>query len=74
MKTSMLQRMLARNRIYITDLQDYIQYCREAKSQADGYGDIDTEYFYHNKLKGARKELANMVSEQKAIKQLIKDN
>lgn len=72
MKANILQRMLARNRVYITDLQSHIDTFRELKTESDNFGDLASEYFCHETLKRYRKELANMVVEQKAIKTLIK--
>jgi hypothetical protein len=68
-----LQRLLARQRNYITDLHDMIDTLRQFKSEADLEGDLEQEYRYHSELVTYRKELAKVVSDQKAIKALLKE-
>jgi glutamate mutase epsilon subunit len=73
MKPANVQKMLSKNRDYITRLHEHIEILRAYKSEADVEGRLEDEYYFHNDLAKARKELAGMVSVQKELKQLLKE-
>lgn len=71
MNKSMLQRILHRNKLYITQLLRVQAFLKQAKSYADATGNQEAEFSAHNQLKVIRAEVAKLVDEQKAIKAIV---
>jgi Fic family protein len=70
---NVLQAQLARNKRYIRELEESIQFHRDFKNYADEHNFQSDEYTAHNHLKLLRKELKTMVEVQRTIKTLMKD-
>lgn len=71
MNKSMLQRILHRNKLYITQLLRIQAILKQTKSYADATGNQDAEFAAHNQLKVIRSEVSKLVDEQKAIKSIV---
>ena len=67
------QRILARNKSVIQDLENHIEYFRIRKHEADEAGRLEDEYYYHDLLKVYKVELVKYVKEQRYLKQLAKE-
>lgn len=68
------QRILARNKSVVQDLENHIEYFRIRKHEADEDGRLEDEYCYHDLLKAYKAELVKYVKEQRYLKQLAKGN
>lgn len=73
MKATNIQRVLGRQRAYITDLHEAVAEMRACKRSADENGDLEAEYYFHNELAKYKKELRAVVADQKALKILMKE-
>lgn len=68
-----IQRLLQRNRYYITELHEAVAEMRACKRAADENGEQEAEYYFHNQLAKYRKELTRVVEDQRALKALLKE-
>jgi hypothetical protein len=73
MKFTNIQRLLQRQRYYITELHEAIAEMQACKRSADENGELEAEYYFHNQLAKYRKELKRVVEDQRALKALMKE-
>lgn len=70
--SSLLMKILSRNKPYITHLHKLLKAYKQSKREADEQGLLQDEYNFHEGVKAIKKEIAGYVLEQKALKALLR--
>lgn len=70
--TPIVQRILARNREYISFLHEQLLMFKNNKRIADENNDIQSEYEFHENVKFLKKEIKKYIHEQQMLKSLVR--